>query len=179
MMSRAKRQFNVQEFSEGETTDQSTLTNVSRLSCPRILNTLQSHDNGTLLSRPYLVRTKQTYREQLMNARPITQYRHLIEAMDRNKRAPNGIMPRHSGYLNSIVPNTNSIKQNSTPAKPRRTNRRSNQGSGVTSGRPMTAEKYGLKSPGEGSGSSSSSSSASSPSKILREYENGLSQISK
>ena len=40
-MSRAKRQFNVQEFSEGETTDQSTLTNVSRLSCPRILNTLQ------------------------------------------------------------------------------------------------------------------------------------------
>ena len=122
--------------------------------------------------------------------------------MDRNKRAPNGIMPRHSGYLNSIVPNTNSIKQNSTPAKPRRTNRRSNQGSGVTSGksiliemiitlhvgRPMTAEKYGLKSPGEGSGSSSSSSSASSPrssssasspSKILREYENGLSQISK
>ena len=120
-------------------------------------------------------------------------FRHLIEAMDRNKRAPNGIMPRHSGYLNSIVPNTNSIKQNSTPAKPRRTNRRSNQGSGVTSGksiliammiilrvgRPMTAEKYGLKSPGEGSGSSSSSSSASSPSKILREYENGLSQISK
>jgi len=41
MLSRAKRQFNLDDFSEGETTDQSTLTNVSRLSCPRILNTLQ------------------------------------------------------------------------------------------------------------------------------------------
>ena len=41
MLARAKRQFNVPDQSEGESTDQSTLTNVSRISCPRILNTLQ------------------------------------------------------------------------------------------------------------------------------------------
>ena len=41
MLARAKRQFNVPDQSEGESTDHSTLTNVSRISCPRILNTLQ------------------------------------------------------------------------------------------------------------------------------------------
>ena len=61
--------------------------------------------------------------------------------MDRSSRLPQGIMPRHSGYmsnLNSVMPHinsgTNMSKSKGTPAKPRRTTRRSNHGSGVTAG---------------------------------------------
>lgn len=176
MLARAKRQFNVPDQSEGESTDQSTLTNVSRISCPRILNTLQGHDSGVLLNRPFLVRTKTTYREQLLKAKPPHTNSEdpevgmnepaFIQSMQKPTTMPAvSIMPRQSGYLSSL----NGTKT-ALPAKPKNRGRRIN-GSG-NNGRPRTAEKYGLK-----QGSGSDSSSCDTPAKILKDYENNLKKM--
>ena len=90
------------------------------------------------------------------------------------------IMPRQSGYLSSL----NGTKT-ALPAKPKNRGRRQN-GSGNNgkteisfsfhqnrnSGRPKTAEKYGLK-----QGSGSDSSSCDTPAKILKDYENNLKKM--
>merc|ERR1712131_1343 len=168
MLARAKRQFNVPDQSEGESTDQSTLTNVSRISCPRILNTLQGHDSGVLLNRPFLVRTKTTYREQLLKAKPPHTNRAFIQSMQRPTTMPSvSIMPRQSGYLSSL----NGTKT-AVPAKPNRPNRGRRQHGSGNNGRPKTAEKYGLK-----QGSGSDSSSCDTPAKILKDYENNLKKM--
>ena len=78
---RAKRQFKRSDDitdDAAEQTDESTLTTVSRVSCPRIMNVLHGHE-GKMLNRPFLQKNKQSYREQLlMNGGLTYKFVHLL-----------------------------------------------------------------------------------------------------
>ena len=56
---------------DGDQTDESTLTMVSRVSCPRIMNVLHGQE-GKMLNRPFLQKNTQSYREQLLAGKSVT-----------------------------------------------------------------------------------------------------------
>merc|ERR1711935_55910 len=154
MLNRAKRQFKRADHSDdAEQTDESTLTTVSRVSCPRIMNVLHGHE-GKMLNRPFLQKNKQSYREQLLMNGGLT-YKQQTLAKKPTNELPS-IMPRQSGFISTVAISSTNQK----PAKPvRKGNRRENYGS--TDKRPESASNYGLRQ--EVTPGSSRSSSAETP----------------